>query len=331
MVELMHSKNNTDNNPRTSPPSKDSTDPDSDGIDSSHTARRLSTDLTPPSSGEEAGFHYERQDAHSDLGAFGQLKISKSETSYVGQGHWASILDSISDLKREVDDGEDDSAEFDEWQQEDSLPANLANTSNSSSLLNSPKRMTKTEILASIPPKHIVDQLVSAFWNSPDPFKPILHAIQFQQEYHRHFQEPRKTPVMWLALLFSIMSLGCSMRLKSGSIHLSPSAQATIEEAQRYHEIAASAAILADYSSCKNHYTIETLILYAGGLRSACAFFDVWLLTGVILRLAIRMGYHRDGDHYKISPYTAEMRRRQWGCLYMADVLMSWQLGKIRF
>ncbi|GAB7346633.1 hypothetical protein MBLNU459_g1770t1 [Dothideomycetes sp. NU459] len=326
VVELMHSRGNPIDSTGTSQPSQGPTDTSPDNNELGSGSRQVSTELTPPSSGEEADPNYSRQDADSELGAFGQLKISKSQTTYVGEGHWASILNSISDLKRDFDDGEDEDGDLAEWQQDDK-PSELATgPPNLSGLLRAPKRITRTELLESIPPKHVVDPLVAAFWNSPDPFKPVLHGPQFQNEYRQFWREPKKAPVMWLSLLLAVMSLGSSAKLRPESDYASVTAQAAIAEANKYHELAAAAAVLADYTTPKA-YTVEALILYAGAFRSLNAFFDVWLLMGVVLRLALRMGYHRDGDHYNLSPYSAEMRRRAWACLYMADVLISWQLG----
>ncbi|KAK0288058.1 hypothetical protein LTR35_003532 [Friedmanniomyces endolithicus] len=74
--------------------------------------------------------------------------------------------------------------------------------------------------------------------------------------------------------------------------------------------------------------TIECLIAYTAGLRSNNAFVNVWLMLGLIVRLALRMGYHRDAKHYpNITPFHGEMRRRAWAGISMIDVLISFQLG----
>jgi hypothetical protein len=100
-----------------------------------------------------------------------------------------------------------------------------------------------------------------------------------------------------------------------------------LAEVNKYHSLSASAAVLADFTRPKE-YTIECLILYAAGLRSNNAFVNVWLMIGLIVRLALRMGYHRDPKHYpNISVFNGEMRRRTWGIISMIDVLISFQLG----
>ena len=54
---------------------------------------------------------------------------------------------------------------------------------------------------------------------------------------------------------------------------------------------------------------------------------EVWLLLALNIRLAFRMGYHRDAKNCTITPFHAEMRRRVWSLLYMFDVLLSFEMG----
>lgn len=105
-----------------------------------------------------------------------------------------------------------------------------------------------------------------------------------------------------------------------------PDVRATIKKADLYQELTASAAVLGNYTKPKT-YTIECLILHAGGSMNN-NHNDVWLLMGIVFRLALRMGYHRDPSHYSnISVLAGEMRRRVWYLLYMFDTLGSFQLG----
>lgn len=55
---------------------------------------------------------------------------------------------------------------------------------------------------------------------------------------------------------------------------------------------------------------------------------EVWLLMGNIVQIAIRMGYHRDPQHFKsLSPYQGEMRRRMWALVCSLDMGFSTQMG----
>jgi hypothetical protein len=54
----------------------------------------------------------------------------------------------------------------------------------------------------------------------------------------------------------------------------------------------------------------------------------VWVLIGLIVRLAMRSGYHRDPNHYPtISVFKGELRRRVWNMIKQADIIISFQVG----
>ena len=89
-------------------------------------------------------------------------------------------------------------------------------------------------------------------------------------------------------------------------------------------------------------YSIEALILLLqghyfhvteasdGSLSISSSASRLWFLMGMIIRLAIRRGYHRDASKLpgaRLSPFVAEMRRRVWVVISQIDGLMSFQLG----
>jgi Fungal specific transcription factor domain len=48
----------------------------------------------------------------------------------------------------------------------------------------------------------------------------------------------------------------------------------------------------------------------------------------MIVRTALRMGYHRDARHSaRISPFHGEMRRRAWAVIFGLDIIVSSQIG----
>jgi hypothetical protein len=63
-------------------------------------------------------------------------------------------------------------------------------------------------------------------------------------------------------------------------------------------------------------------------LRHPDAHLGIWVLAGVAIRLAMRMGYHRDSEGYaQLSVFHGEMRRRIWAIILHLDTLTSCQLG----
>lgn len=92
--------------------------------------------------------------------------------------------------------------------------------------------------------------------------------------------------------------------------------------------------IMGKYTNA-NSYALETLVMHLLGtyIDKPDSSFDGWFLMGTIIRLAMRMGYHRDpktqldNHNNKITPYEGEMRRRRWHVILQLDTLMSFQMG----
>ncbi|KAJ5808808.1 hypothetical protein N7474_010077 [Penicillium riverlandense] len=77
-------------------------------------------------------------------------------------------------------------------------------------------------------------------------------------------------------------------------------------------------------------YKVEALLLYSLGefYQSQDAQIGVSYLLGMTIKLAMRMGYHRDPRHYtNLTALEGEMRRRQWCLLCQIDTLISYQVG----
>lgn len=98
---------------------------------------------------------------------------------------------------------------------------------------------------------------------------------------------------------------------------------------QLYRLRTAQCLIIGDIAKCLP-YTIEALRLYATAElnRKDDNSRGLWIITGVIVRAAINMGYHRDPSHSpKISPLQAEYRRRLWMSVTEMDDMASFVVG----
>uniref|UniRef100_A0A093UZW0 Putative transcriptional regulatory protein C1F7.11c n=1 Tax=Talaromyces marneffei PM1 TaxID=1077442 RepID=A0A093UZW0_TALMA len=107
------------------------------------------------------------------------------------------------------------------------------------------------------------------------------------------------------------------------------SCRAARKRIQIYRERVVQCLTLADYTKC-GPYTIETMICYLSIEYAQVADNQtgLWLLLGTIIRLAVRMGYHREASTSSyLSPFQAEMRRRNWAALFMLDSAAADQYG----
>lgn len=103
----------------------------------------------------------------------------------------------------------------------------------------------------------------------------------------------------------------------------------TLVLANKYRALTGQCLHLADITKPVNHM-IETLILHLHSehARNRDSEAGIWVLVGMIVRLAMRMGYHRDPKYYPgISPFRGEIRRRVWTFVRLSDLLFSFQIG----
>ncbi|CAJ2507125.1 Uu.00g083110.m01.CDS01 [Anthostomella pinea] len=164
-----------------------------------------------------------------------------------------------------------------------------------------------------------------------DPTQGILHKTEIVKQYTRFWEEPSAVSVSWLGLLFSILCLATQFH-PSGLVIPNNSTCPTEYSIQYYREKVVQSLVLAQYSK-GGLFVVETLIHYLAieqYLRRDTEI-EVWLVLGVAVQSAIRMGYHRDPSHFRnISVYDGEMRRRVWAALYHLDATVSTQMGMPR-
>lgn len=276
-----------------------------------------------------------------DADSFGHLRISNTghETSYVGASHWSTILNEIAEVKDYLDEEEEVEDEHMEELWEDAHQRSTVTFGIS-------KPVSKMMLLAEMPPKAEVDRLLPLWFNSADPLLYIIHAPTFQEEYKQFWKDPSSTPVMWIALLYGAMALGIILGPRNpgmnayaaaydrstGSIYDrmdKMSSSPSLQVVDKYQTLASSAMALADIAKSQP-YTLEALMIYGECefLRRDDHHVKIWLMEAVMMRVALRMGYHRDPKQFKnMTPFQGEMRRRVWHCLNMMDTLVSFAIG----
>ncbi|KAK7427796.1 hypothetical protein QQZ08_005734 [Neonectria magnoliae] len=65
--------------------------------------------------------------------------------------------------------------------------------------------------------------------------------------------------------------------------------------------------------------TLQALVLYLVSLQGRSNSHACWVLNGVCVRIAQKMGLHRDGEALGLSPFETEIRRRIWWHIVLLD------------
>ncbi|KAE8446078.1 hypothetical protein EG329_012586 [Mollisiaceae sp. DMI_Dod_QoI] len=221
----------------------------------------------------------------------GKVLVDGNDTTYIGATHWAAILEDIEEVKGYFQE------EVEEEEEEYWPTAALCFD------VESPA--TRFDLLAELPSRPVVDRLVSRYFNSNSPALP------------------------WLGLLYAMLVIATFSALSTGEEHLDDRGP-PFEMIQSYRKCCVQALVLSHYTR-PGPYTLEALMIYMEGefLLSSVDQVQSYLLVGNVVRLAMRMGLHRDSSKVgsRITPFQGEMRRRAWHHLKQIDLLASFHIG----
>ncbi|KAL7948117.1 fungal-specific transcription factor domain-containing protein [Trichoderma barbatum] len=241
------------------------------------------------------------------------------QVSYIDPSHWRAILDEIKEVREHL-------SAFDRpLIQEEPERKSIVPDEGVGFMFGKFPVVDLEDVLSSVPARSICDALVSQYFNSRFMVLGILHPVKFQKEYEKFWEAPVKAPPLWIALLFSVLSLTTTLRHVAGPAEAKHTGPAASILQQRTVEC----LVLGRFATA-NAYALEAMILHLQScyLSHNKLGSDHWFEMGTMIRLAFRMGYHHDPDGLPgISVFDGEMRRRVWHNIFQVDALMSFQLG----
>ena len=261
--------------------------------------------------------------------SFGVMKVDaeRQKTFYIGESHWAALLSEISEVKNYFAEHK---REYEAQIEKVARTTNQApaNAPGPALLFGSTNPPGRNEIMSQMPSRYLTDILVGRYFNTFDPAIHILHGPTFQKQYNQHWVDPAKTSIVWIGMLFAMLRLAMLSYAREGDEP--PEFRGKCKDmASNFRTQMAHCLITADYTRPHN-FLIETLILHMNGeyVSKVDAEASVWVLAGMIARLAMRMGYHRDSKLFpNITPFQGEMRRRVWTFVRYSDILFSFQIA----
>ncbi|KAF9894375.1 hypothetical protein FE257_007878 [Aspergillus nanangensis] len=267
----------------------------------------------------------EESDTEQLTKSIGIMKVDNNKSYYISDAHWASVLQDITEVKNYFTTHK---KQYEEHAEKIKAIRPPTDVPGSTLLFGGTKTISREEIMASFPSKYTTDILVARYFNYYDPSTHVLHGPTFQAQYNKHWEDPSKTCVVWIGMLFSMMRLAMLSYHREGDEPPEFRGK-SLDMAGTYRNLMAQCLTLADYTK-PYPYLIESLIFHLHGDFCQTKDSDVsgWVLVGVIARLAMRMGYHRDSKMFpNITPFQGEMRRRVWTFVRQADLLFSFQVG----
>lgn len=272
--------------------------------------------------GEDAGHESEMENVTKSIGV---MKVNNNHTVFASEAHWYAILGELSEVKNYFAEHK---KQFEDQLKRYKATRSTERPPGTSFLMGAQKPISKSEILSRFPPKSTADELVSRFFNTYGPGIHIVHGPSFQKEYDRHWLQPDETPLIWLGTVYAMMCIALQSYTRAGDEP--PEYQnKSWEMSKEYNDLTAQCLVMADITQPITGM-VEALILHmlAEYARSRDAEVGILISTGIIVRLAMRMGLHRDpGPYPSIPVFQGEMRRRVWAAVRSIDLLFSAQAG----
>lgn len=277
--------------------------------------------------------------------AGGRLIKEGDSVRFVGATNYAAVLEAIRELHGVIDaeapdhlsarstPSQSQAGERHDAQQQPRSPAH-------SQLYGPVSPLTTQDILGRLPSRAECDKILTFFFQPVHIVPVVIHAGQFQRTYQAFWKDPGSANPLWISTLFSFLSTAVFQQASKAAGGEGLGATDLLDAAARekiveYSSMAHRCLVTGGFVEGKP-YSVEAGLLF--GMHLVLQKRDTepicWHTFGTAVRLAQRMGYHRDPVHLngssakaKISPFEAEMRRRTWYSLEYFDLLYSFLLG----
>lgn len=174
-----------------------------------------------------------------------------------------------------------------------------------------------------MPKKSVCDHLLHVYLTSSESLYRVVHIPTFMDVYNRWW-EGKLQSESFLPQLLSIICIGYRF-LGMG--------QGLLPDRDGVHIPTACALVRAWLDGLRGKQLVDFGTLQAEMLLLMAQRIinpknqEAWTHMGLIVRMAMTMGLHRDPSEFpsKISPYWAEQRRKVWYTILEIDVQMSMQ------
>ncbi|KAL1859862.1 hypothetical protein Plec18170_001808 [Paecilomyces lecythidis] len=167
------------------------------------------------------------------------------------------------------------------------------------------------------PPAIQIFQLWQVYLDNVNPLLKFTHAPTLQVEIVEAAANLTKIPKGLEALMFGIY-------LTSINSMNDKYVQNIFDESKpillgRYHQGAQQALINAGFMRSNDIVVLQAYVLYLIGVAQFIDPRSLFCLIGICVRIATRLGLHRDSAQFSLSPFEAEQRRRLWWQIVILD------------
>lgn len=158
-----------------------------------------------------------------------------------------------------------------------------------------------------------------------EPICKVLHIPSASEMVKTASQQPAMASKAEECLLFAIYHFAVFSMTEEDCVNSLGHSRTTLM--RRYHFAIRQALVNASFLKTTETSIMQAFVLF---LLPCRYFYDphtYWILTGVAIRIAQRMGLHRDGEKLGLPPFDVQMRRRLFYQLLPLDGIASQMSG----
>ncbi|KAI1764471.1 putative C6 transcription factor [Hypoxylon sp. FL1150] len=184
----------------------------------------------------------------------------------------------------------------------------------------------KIEDLRSLhPPFQILPKLRDIYADRADSFIKVLHLPTFWAALTNGLRNPQGPSKPLEAEIFAFYLATVSSLKEDECLSLFGMPKPVLYN--RYRFATRQALVNAGFLSTSSPTTLRAYAIFIMCLRKSHGADTLYIFSGVAVRLARKMGLHRDGTSLGLSPFETEMRRRLWWHLAHMDFRLAEVLG----
>ncbi|OCT50008.1 putative fungal specific transcription factor [Cladophialophora carrionii] len=276
----------------------------------------------------------------SDSGAsrMGKLVAGEGKSIYLdsqlwhnlGEGQTRGVADAAAAAAADDDDTEEEEGEAGEAEGEDpSISAVLGDFEFAGDPLTGAFMGSNTSLPQNLTQYHPRHAEAMILWQTHvenvEPICKILHVPTTFQMLDRVSREPETVSRADECLLFAIYHFAVFSLTEDDCAR--KFGQARNKMLQRFHFATRLALVNAAFLRTTEMSILQALVLFLIPGRFIYDPHTYWILTGVAVRIAQRMGLHRDGEQLGLHPFEVQMRRRLFYQLLPLDGIASKMSG----
>ncbi|KAL8731977.1 MAG: hypothetical protein Q9166_003109 [cf. Caloplaca sp. 2 TL-2023] len=245
---------------------------------------------------------------------FGRLVVDEGRSRYVSNKFWNSLGEEIAEMRDILDDPTDD---------EDDYPS--PGSGSSASANHQGFIFSFSSTILSLRHFHPPANQILTYWDvfkeNVDPLVKIFHRPCTEKTLAEAAKDLDHISKPLEVLMFSIYFAAITSLSDEECINMTGIEKGLALKKYRFGFEQAMAR--AGFLNTTELVVLQSFTIFLICVRRNDMTRSVWMLTGLLIRLAQSLGLQRDGEQFGLAPFETEMRRRLWWQIVHLDLRAS--------